>query len=164
MRSHAAATAVLEPGPPEGNTAVLRLSGRLDAYSVGPVWTNALAFLRSRPTHPAVIDAAGVQYCDGAGIALLLNLLRQPRGAGTEVELRGLPDQYHRLFDQFDPSRFAQRSAGHAAQVSLTERVGRIGASVLHDAFDRIVFVGESAVALAGTIAHPTRLRWPDAQ
>jgi phospholipid/cholesterol/gamma-HCH transport system permease protein len=163
MRSHAAPTAVLEPGPPEGNTAVLRLSGRLDAYSVGSIWTNALAFLRSQPAHPAVIDAAGVQYCDGAGIALLLDLLRQPRGAGAEVGLRGLPDQYHRLFDQFDPKRFTRKSAARPAQVSLTEQVGRIGANVLHDAFDRIVFVGESAVALAGTVAHPTRLRWPDA-
>ena len=163
MRSHAAATAVLEPGPPEGNTAVLRLSGRLDAYSVGSIWTNALAFLRSQPAHPTVIDAAGVQYCDGAGIALLLDLLRQPRGAGAEVGLRGLPDQYHRLFDQFDPKRFTPTPAARSGQVSLTEHVGRIGANVLHDAFDRIVFVGESAVALVGTIAHPTRLRWPDA-
>jgi phospholipid/cholesterol/gamma-HCH transport system permease protein len=163
MRSHAPATAALEPGPPEGNTAVLRLSGRLDAYSVGRIWANALGFLRSQPAHPAVIDAAGVQYCDGAGIALLLDLLRQPRQPGAEVGLRGLPDQYHRLFDQFDPKRFTQEPATHAVQVSLAERVGRIGVNILGDAFDRIVFVGESAVALAGTIAHPMRLRWPDA-
>jgi phospholipid/cholesterol/gamma-HCH transport system permease protein len=163
MRSHNAATAVLEPGPPEGNTAVLRLSGRLDAYSVGRIWARALGFLQSQPAHPAVIDAAGVQYCDGAGIALLLDLLRQPRGAGAEVALRGLPEQYHRLFDQFDPRRFAQKSAVRSAQVSVTEQVGRIGANVLHDWFDRVVFVGESVIALAGTIAHPTRMRWPDA-
>ena len=45
MRQAAATAASLEPGPPEGNAAVLRLRGRLDVYSVAAIWDAALAAL-----------------------------------------------------------------------------------------------------------------------
>ena len=163
MRSHAATTAALEPGPPENSTAVLRLSGRLDAYSVGPLWKAALAALAARPALPVIVDATNVDYCDGAGIALLLDLLRQPRNAGAEVTVRNLPDQFARLFDQYDPKRFAPKPPKPEERVGLTERIGHVAADVLEDGYERIVFVGESAAALAGTVAHPQRLRWGDA-
>jgi phospholipid/cholesterol/gamma-HCH transport system permease protein len=163
MRSHAAATAVLEPGPPQGNAAVLRLSGRLDAYSVGPLWAVALASLRSRPSLSVVIDASRVEYCDGAGIALLVELLRQPRSAGAEVTVAGLPEPYQRLFEQFDPQRFTVKPEAQPERVSVTERIGKAAARFLRDAYERIAFVGESAIALAATFANPLRLRWPDA-
>ena len=54
-----ATAASLQAGPPEGNAAVLRLSGRLDAYSVGSLWNEALAALAARGAVPVVIDAAG---------------------------------------------------------------------------------------------------------
>src|SRR3954453_3468647 len=65
MRQAAATSASLEPGPPEGNAAVLRLSGRLDVYSVAAIWDAALAALDSHPRSPVIIDAAAVEYCDG---------------------------------------------------------------------------------------------------
>ena len=34
-----------------------------------------------------------VEYCDGAGIALLIDLLRQPRSAGAGSDVRNLPDR-----------------------------------------------------------------------
>jgi len=163
MRSQAAATAVLEPGPPEGNAAVLRLSGRLDAYSVGPLWASALAYLRSRPSLPVVIDASQVEYCDGAGIALLVELLREPRSAGAQVSVANLPEKYQRLFEQFDPQRFTAKPVAPRERANLTERIGKTGARFLRDAYQRTGFVGESAAALAATLAHPLRLRWPDA-
>jgi hypothetical protein len=45
MRQAAATAASIEPGPPEGNAAVLRLSGRLDVYSVARIWDAAVAAL-----------------------------------------------------------------------------------------------------------------------
>src|SRR3954470_16317029 len=60
MRQAAATAASLEPGPPEGNAAVLRLSGRLDDYSVSAIWDAALASLESHHRSPVIIDAAAV--------------------------------------------------------------------------------------------------------
>ena len=108
MRSHAATAAVLEPGPPEGNAAVSCLRGRLDAYSIGSAsGMRRCAALDAHAAQPVIIDAAGVEYCDGAGIALLVELLRRPRTAKrTSVRCAILHERFERLLNQFDPQRF----------------------------------------------------------
>jgi len=163
MHPAAATTASLEPGPPEGNAAVLRLRGRLDVYSVAAIWDAALAALDSHPRSPLIIDATAVEYCDGAGIALLVELLRRPRDSGATVSVRGLQDRFEQLLRQFDPQGFIVRPSSPVAHTPLTERVGRETAQALTYGYDRLAFVGESAAALAGAAVHPFRLRWRDA-
>ena len=161
MRSHAA-TAVLEAGPPEGNAAVLRLAGRLDAYSVGALWKAALAALSARPSQPVLVDASGVEYCDGAGIALLVDLLRQPRQPGAEVALLNLRESAARLLQQFDPKTFVSLPRARAPQEGATERLGHIAANALREAYWRVAFVGEAAASIVAAVARPLRLRWSD--
>ena len=163
IRQAAATTASLEPGPPEGNAAVLRLSGRLDVYSVAAIWDAVLSALDAHPRSPMIIDAATVEYCDGAGTALLVELLRRPRSAGATVSVRGLQDRFARLLAQFDPRGLDPRPAPAPVRTSLTERVGREAAQVLEGGYERLAFVGESTAALADAVAHPLRLRWNDA-
>src|SRR4051812_6874031 len=163
MRQAAATAASLEPGPPEGNAAVLRLSGRLDVYSVAAIWDAALAALDSHLRSPVIVDAAAVEYCDGAGIALLVELLARPRGTGATVSVRGLQERFEQLLRQFNPQAFIVRTRAPVPHISLTERVGREAAQALTYGYDRLSFVGESAAALAGTAAHPFRVRWRDA-
>ena len=157
------ATAALEAGPPESDAAVLRLSGRLDAYSVAPLWSAALAALSARASVPVIIDAAGVEYCDGAGVALLVDLLRRPRSAGAAVSLRNLQSPFDRLFRQFDPNGFAPQPPPAREHEPLPERVGEVGAVVLREGYERIAFVGESAAGVAEALAQPHRIRWRDA-
>jgi phospholipid/cholesterol/gamma-HCH transport system permease protein len=163
MHQAAATAATVEPGPPEGNAAVLRLSGRLDVYSVAAIWDAALAALTAHPRAPLIIDARNVEYCDGAGIALLVELLRRPRPIEAAVSVRGLQERFQRLLQQFDPHGFIPRTPAPATRIPLTERVGREAAQVLAFGQDRLAFVGESAAALASTAAHPMRVRWRDA-
>jgi len=158
-----ASTAALEAGPAEGSSAVLRVSGRLDAYSVGPLWKAALTALDSRASVPLIIDASAVDYCDGAGIALLVNLMRQPRAAGSEVSVRDLRSPFDRLLQQFDPQRFIPRPPPPALREPLPERVGEVGAEFLREGYQRIAFVGESAAAIVETLANPTHIRRNDA-
>jgi len=158
-----ATTAALEPGPAEGNAVVLRLSGRLDAYSVGPLWNAALAALDSRASVPLIVDAAGVDYCDGAGVALLVNLMRRPRATGAQVSVRNLRSPFDRLLQQFDPRSFAARGPPPAVHEPLAERVGELGAGILGEGYQRIAFVGESAAAVVETLANPLRIRRYDA-
>jgi phospholipid/cholesterol/gamma-HCH transport system permease protein len=139
------------------------LSGRLDAYSVGPLWDQAHAALRAHPREPIVVDCSGVEYCDGAGVALLVDLLRQPRPRGAEVTIQGLADRFQRLLEQFDPKTLAAAPAPPRPRLPLLERVGRAGVQLADDLYAQIAFLGEAASAIGHVLRNPRALRWKDA-
>ncbi|MGH8680489.1 MAG: ABC transporter permease [Burkholderiales bacterium] len=154
------AALALQPG--NGGPATLVLSGRLDAYSVGPLWDQGHDALRAHPDEAIVIDCGGVEYCDGAGVALLLDLQRRARPPGAEVAIRGLADRFQRLLDQFDPKALAERPPP-SRRVPLLERVGRAGVHFVDDLYAQIAFLGEAAAAIAHVLRNPRALRWKDA-
>lgn len=141
--------------------ATIALAGRLDAYSVGPLWSTARAALASHPRTRLTVDCRAVDYCDGAGVALLLDMLRQPRPAGAEVRIDGLAERFRNLLDQFDPKSFTE-SAPARPRRSFIERVGIAGTAFWADLRGQIAFVGEAAAALAYALRHPRMLRWRD--
>jgi phospholipid/cholesterol/gamma-HCH transport system permease protein len=141
--------------------ATIALAGRLDAYSVGPLWSTARAALASHPRTRLTVDCRAVDYCDGAGVALLLDMLRQPRPAGAEVRIDGLAERFRNLLDQFDPKSFAE-SAPARPRRSVIERVGIAGTEFWADLRGQIAFVGEATAALAYALRHPRMLRWRD--
>ena len=154
--------AALALQPDAGGFATIALSGRLDAYSVGPLWAQAHAALRTSPRAKVIVDCGRVEYCDGAGVALLVDLLRQPRPAGAEVEIRGLADRFRKLLDQFDPKALAT-AAAPPPRLPLLERVGRTGARLFDDLYALVAFLGEAAAAIAYALRHPQGIRWRDA-
>ena len=76
----------------------LVFSGRLDAKSVAGVWGQALDAVR-QGGHIS-IDASEVEYCDGAGIALLWEL----QGRGVE-EISGLKPEIATLLEPFEDAK-----------------------------------------------------------
>jgi phospholipid/cholesterol/gamma-HCH transport system permease protein len=155
------ATLALRSG--DSGPATIALSGRLDAYSVGPLWQRAHDLLGARPGAPVVVDCSAVEYCDGAGVALLLDLLRAPRPAGAEVTIRGLADRFQRLLEQFDPKTFAAAPGPPARRLPLLERFGRAAARFGDDLYRQVEFLGEAASAIAHVLRQPRALRWKDA-
>ena len=141
---------------------VLRLSGRLDAYSISGVWPQARAAVAGAASRPVVIDASEVDYCDGGGIAMLVDLLRQPRVADAAVTLRGLKPEFQPLLDQFDPEKMREPVEPPPVRLRAIEEVGRAAAIVLRDMRTQIVFVGETSSALWLALKHPKRVRWKD--
>jgi phospholipid/cholesterol/gamma-HCH transport system permease protein len=139
----------------------IALAGRLDAYSVGPLWREARTALDRHARERLVVDCSAVEYCDGAGVALLLDMLRQPRPTGAEVRVEGLAERFRRLLEQFDP-----KSLGAAPvtppRIGLVERVGRAGTQIYADLRELVAFLGEAAAALAYAARHPQMLRWRD--
>ena len=65
---------------PDGRR-VLALSGRLDATTIRGVWAEGRQAIQAAEGRRIVVDASSVDYCDGAGIALLVDFIRQ-RKAG----------------------------------------------------------------------------------
>jgi len=139
---------------------VLALSGRLDAGTIRDLWQRATHAVREAAAKRIVVDARAVDYCDGAGIALLVDLLRQrPRG---EVAIENLQPRFDALLRQFDPERLAQDLDPEPRRRSSIEEIGAIAAGIARDSREQIAFVGEATLALAQVVRHPSSVRWKD--
>lgn len=147
---------------PDGSL-ILALAGRLDTFTVASVWARARATLLTAPARRVGIDAADVDYCDGGGVAMLVDLLRQPRAADAALSLRGLRPEFQTLLDQFDRSRLAAGAAAPTTvRANAIEEIGRAAVTLGRDLRTQVAFVGETAAALWYAVTHPQRVRWKD--
>jgi phospholipid/cholesterol/gamma-HCH transport system permease protein len=141
---------------------ILALAGRLDTYSIGDIWPRARAAVAAAPDRRVIVDAAAVDYCDGGGVAMLVDLLREPRAAEAAVSVRGLRPEFQRLLDQFDLSALAAPPEPPPVRVKAIEEIGRATSQLGRDMYTQIAFIGETAGALAYAVTHPHRIRWKD--
>ena len=142
-------------------TRELRLGGRLDSYSIAGVWGHARNAVAQAADRRVVIDATDVTYCDGGGVAMLVDLLRQERSADAPVSVRGLRPEFQTLLDQFDP--LALRAPALEHEERRHDRGDRPrSAHHRRDITTQIAFVGETSSALWFAIRHPASVRWKD--
>ena len=152
-----APAAISQPTPQE-----LVFSGCWTARSIGAL-ERQLQTLQVPQGAQVAADGARVQALDSAGAWLLQQLLLRLRGAGTVVTVRGLRSEFATLLDvvaqRVAPP--ASTPAAPANRLLLTlEGVGRAAAGAGEQAVALLAFVGESALAFAGCLAHPGRMRW----
>ncbi len=144
----------------EGNLRVLAFSGRLDASTIRGVWDEARRALKDAADRRIVVDATNVDYCDGAGIALFVDILRQRKKGDVEVE--NLKPAFQALLRQFDVELLDHDLDPPPKRSSSVEEIGAIAAGVGHDIHEQISFVGETVSALAYAVRHPASVRWKD--
>ena len=144
---------------PDGRR-VLALSGRLDAGTISTLWEDAHRALADAPTRPVTVDAGAVDYCDGAGIALLIDLVAHPRAA--PVEVTNLKPAHEVLFKQFDPERLEHDLDPEPKRAPVIEEIGREAVRVWRDIRGQVTFVGELVAALANALVNPASVRWRD--
>jgi phospholipid/cholesterol/gamma-HCH transport system permease protein len=154
------ATAALALSDASDGRLVLAFSGRLVADTVPTIWRDALRAVRGAPGRPVIVDAAGVEYCDGAGIALLVDLLREPRD--KPVEVANLAPAYRALLAQFDPATLNQDLDPEPPRRPAVEELGRTAAIVARDLRTQVEFLGRATAALLSAIRHPSTIRWRD--
>jgi phospholipid/cholesterol/gamma-HCH transport system permease protein len=138
----------------EHNGLRLVFSGRLDAEGVAPAWEKALSAIGQGGQ--ISIDASEVEYCDGAGIALLWELQR--RGAG---EISGLKPEIAKLLQPFEDT---ERKTGEQKRprVSAIEAIGTNAAELARDLREQVSFLGQIIVISLQMMRHPRQLRWTD--
>jgi phospholipid/cholesterol/gamma-HCH transport system permease protein len=144
---------------PDGRR-VLALDGRLDSNTVRAVWSDAHRALADAPARPVTVDAAKVDYCDGAGVALLIDLIAQERAA--PVEIANLKPAFELLLKQFDPKRVAKDIDPEVKRRPAIEEIGRAAAAVWKDIAEQITFIGELSAALFHALLRPHTVRWRD--
>ena len=146
-----------------GETAWLHASGRFDNLTVAKLWREAEE-LAGRLSSPRVcIDAAGITYCDGAGVALLLHFQGLLRAQGMETQIDHLPERVDVLLRMFNPEDFRRSPALPPAPVSIAEQVGRATVKLGQDIVHQIRFIGEVFYFLGLCLRHPRQMRWRDA-
>lgn len=143
-------------------TRELRLAGRLDAYAIAGIWTDSRAALAAASDRSIIVDASRVDYCDGGGIAMLVDLLRQPRAPETPVTVRGLKPEFQTLLDQFQPNELRAPPEEPAERLHTVEEIGRAALIVGRDMRTQIIFIGETAAALWNAVRYPQSVRWKD--
>ncbi len=146
---------------PEGAGSVLALSGRLDAKATTGLWRDLDSQLRKSPVSTLVVDAAGVDYCDGAGLSLFHFLTMGGMvGPSAKVTVRGLRPEIQNLFNKFTAEDFQKNKPSEPKKSSLPAEVGRGTVAVFEGVTAEVAFIGEVSVALTANLPRPKAMRW----
>jgi phospholipid/cholesterol/gamma-HCH transport system permease protein len=86
----------------------LTVKGRLDADAVGEIWPEAIRKLSESKPSVLEIDASDVEYCDGTGAALLLQLKKRQEREKRQFLLKDLKPEFEQLIKIFDPGQISE--------------------------------------------------------
>jgi len=136
--------------------------GRLDSTTTGRVWRQAMEALRRTQPSQAIIDASGVEYCDGSGIAWLVQLRQHQAARGAQLEIRGLHAQFQELLSDAVTGDSLSPAAPVEERRNLAEQIGKAVYDICQDIGAVISFVGELFVAVVYAVRKPRRVRWRD--
>jgi phospholipid/cholesterol/gamma-HCH transport system permease protein len=116
-----------------------------------------------RSARDVELDASRIEYCDGSGIALLVNLRNQIHEVGGNFEIRGLRPEFQQLLEAWDPGIMPELQGEPPPRpISIAEEVGRLAVELWRDLYTLISFAGELSVALIRAAFHPRTVRWRD--
>jgi len=133
----------------------LVLQGRLDAETTEALWRQAVNKLNELRPHLLEIDASQIEYCDGAGIGLLLELKRRQEENKGTIQIVGLKPEFKQLMMLFDPGRLSKPDRQPASFRLISEQVGEATVTFWQDLRSQISFTGEVFVKLLNTALNP---------
>ncbi|MEO8102950.1 MAG: ABC transporter permease [Betaproteobacteria bacterium] len=140
----------------------LALSGSWTARGIGTI-QRELDTLRVPARTEVMADGTRLEALDTAGAWILQKLLQRLRGEGITVTLQGLRPEFAALLEVV-AQKFAEQAAAplpaEQNPPTVLAQIGRGTAEAAEQAVALLGFVGESAVAAAGCITHPPRIRW----
>ncbi|MGH7827873.1 MAG: MlaE family lipid ABC transporter permease subunit [Candidatus Binatia bacterium] len=161
MSSSSSSVVLREEGIRDG-AYVLSISGRLDSGSTGKIWRRATAAVAGARASTVVLDASGIDYCDGSGIALLIRLRQGQQRSGGHLEIRGLRAEFQELLQEWDPGDLARLEGRRPRAKNIAEELGEAVVGIWADIRTLISFVGELSAALLQAALHPRGVRWGD--
>jgi len=140
----------------------LTIAGHLDSYTVGDVWKEAMLALERNSPEQVVVDASGIGYCDGSGIALFVKLRELQGKGGGKFEVRNLAEDFKQLLDLFPPGELKEQKAEKPEEASFPEEIGVATVGIWQNILANIGFIGEVGVALVHALLNLGRIRWKD--
>jgi phospholipid/cholesterol/gamma-HCH transport system permease protein len=142
---------------------VVALRGTLDARTLPPIWPGARAAVRENGASPLRVDAGGVTYCDGSGIAFLVDLLREGSRQGGRVTITNLAPRFAELLGQFDHAALDDEAlTPRAPPLSLIEQLGRASLQLAADLRQQTDYLRRVLGCLSYQLTHPSAVRWKE--
>ena len=152
----------------DANSAKVSLSGIVNVYSLGGVWTQIRdsqdAWLNQGDSKAKTlsVDSASVTSLDGAGIAFLIALEEAQTIAGAKFELSGLNPRYQPLLKEFDPISNLFPVPAAKPKRSFVVSTGMATQNLIDDAVGLIDFTGHLFSDLVWSVRNPKQVRWGD--
>jgi phospholipid/cholesterol/gamma-HCH transport system permease protein len=141
-----------------GEETVLVLAGRLDDAAVSRCWKNALA--SARAAHSGVrVECAGVDFCGGAGFALLMALEETAHERKMDFTVKDLPERFRAMYEQIDRKKLEQPEVPQRERFGFVTSVGEVVAARADEWQAETEFVGEVTAGVARLGREPRRLR-----
>jgi phospholipid/cholesterol/gamma-HCH transport system permease protein len=152
----------------DANTAKVSLSGTINAYSLGGIWTQVRdsqdVWLKQGDSKAKTlsVDSASVASLDGAGIAFLIALEEAQTVAGAKFELSGLNPRYQPLLKEFDPISNLFPVPAVKPKRSFVVSLGMAVQNLIDDTVGLIDFTGHLFSDLVWSVRNPKQVRWGD--
>ncbi len=162
MDSPIANGAKLRSDGPRNGLLKLAIDGRLDADSTGRVWRESTRLVVAARAATVALDASAMDYCDGSGIALLIQLRRLQQKAGGKLEIHGLRPEFQELFDDWSQGSSDTTQSKAKVRAHLVEEVGQWAVQLWDDTREVISFIGQLGLAMVKAALHPSTVRWRD--
>ena len=146
----------------KGGDVTLRFSGRLDTKTTGDLWRQTIHSLEGKTSGRVILEAGEIEYCDGSGLGLLLELRLLGQRKGFAVEIRNLGEEFRSLLDIFEPEKFSKETGFEAEPARVPDTIGKATVQILHDIKEQVIFVGHLCAEMVNAVLHPRHLRWKD--
>ena len=139
----------------------LGFEGRLETATIAKLWHKTDHVINKTKFTKITIKADSVTYCDGSGVGLFFDIILRGQRRGFDVTIEGLAPEYKKLLDMFESDHFVA-DADKIHPPNITEQVGQLTVSTIHDVYLQIAFFGRVVAATLQTFLHPGRIRFKD--
>ncbi len=152
----------------DASNAKVTLSGVVNVYSLGGVWTQLYdsqdAWLKqgNAQSKSLIFDASSVTSLDGAGIAFLIGIKEAQTTSGGKFDLLGLDDRYQPLLEEFNPISNLFPAPVVKPKRNFVVSTGMAAQNLIDDTRGLITFTGHLGADLFWSLRNPTQVRWAD--
>ncbi len=143
----------------EGGKVILQLHGRLDDATVARCWQDAVD-AEARAPGEVTVDCSGVDYCGGAGFALLMAIEESAKVRGHTMRLEGLAPRFRSLYDAIDRGKLEKPDVPARGHGNWVADVGYAASERAGQWREQTEFVGEVSAGLLALGRRPRKLRF----
>ncbi len=143
------------------DTIKIAFSGRLDIDNVAKIWQSCVAEITRQAPRELLLDLNAVDYCDGAGFALINTLQRKQNENHKNCTILGLKPAFQQLLSYIDEHPDDVSGDG-ALRQRFPEKLGHITVNTLKNLQDNVIFLGQLSYHLFFSLLKPAKIRFGD--